>query len=486
MSFKRMNPFCITGMFVMLILMLPMATAGMAGAQEQGLENLKQTGQAFRNVAKQVSPAVVFIKVEKEVDEQNSENFHSPFGFPFEDEFFRRFFGVPPQFQNPHQSPQKRRQAGQGSGFLISPDGYILTNNHVVGNADMVSVQMLDGREYEAQIIGTDPGSDLAVIKINESDLPFLPLGSSDQLEVGDWVLAVGNPFGLSHTLTAGVVSAKGRSGIGLNDYEDFIQTDAAINPGNSGGPLVNLDGEVVGINTAIFSRSGGYMGIGFAIPVDMAKNIRTQLIKHGEVKRGRLGVYIQDMTKDLAESFGLEEVTGILVTQVIEDSPADDAGLKQGDVILEIEADKVSKVGHFRNRIALTAPGTKVRLTILRDGQEEKLNVIIGKLETGESVQKSGTSDLPVLGLSLQQLTPELAERFGYEDTQGVLVAGVKSGSLAERAGIKRGSLILEVDRQQVSSVKQVKSLLQGKKTTHLFLIRQGSGTRYVAIKME
>ncbi len=173
MSFKRMNPFCITGMFVMLILMLPMATAGMAGAQEQGLENLKQTGQAFRNVAKQVSPAVVFIKVEKEVDEQNSENFHSPFGFPFEDEFFRRFFGVPPQFQNPHQSPQKRRQAGQGSGFLISPDGYILTNNHVVGNADMVSVQMLDGREYEAQIIGTDPGSDLAVIKINESDLPF-------------------------------------------------------------------------------------------------------------------------------------------------------------------------------------------------------------------------------------------------------------------------------------------------------------------------
>lgn len=486
MSFKRMNPFCITGMFVMLILMLPMATAGMAGAQEQGLENLKQTGQAFRNVAKQVSPAVVFIKVEKEVDEQNSENFHSPFGFPFEDEFFRRFFGVPPQFQNPHQSPQKRRQAGQGSGFLISPDGYILTNNHVVGNADMVSVQMLDGREYEAQIIGTDPGSDLAVIKINESDLPFLPLGSSDQLEVGDWVLAVGNPFGLSHTLTAGVVSAKGRSGIGLNDYEDFIQTDAAINPGNSGGPLVNLDGEVIGINTAIFSRSGGYMGIGFAIPVDMAKNIRTQLIKHGEVKRGRLGVYIQDMTKDLAESFGLEEVTGILVTQVIEDSPADDAGLKQGDVILEIEADKVNKVGHFRNRIALTAPGTKVRLTILRDGQEEKLNVIIGKLETGESVQKSGTSDLPVLGLSLQQLTPELAERFGYEDTQGVLVAGVKSGSLAERAGIKRGSLILEVDRQQVSSVKQVKSLLQGKKTTHLFLIRQGSGTRYVAIKME
>lgn len=429
-----------------------------SSAQEKGLESLKQTGQAFRSVAKKVSPAVVFIKVEKEVSAHGGARFFSPFDSPSNDEFFRRFFGIPPQFQQPRQTPQKRREVGQGSGFLITPDGYILTNNHVVGDADSVSVQLLDGREYQAKIIGTDPGSDLAV----------------------------GNPFGLSHTLTAGVVSAKGRSGIGLNDYEDFIQTDAAINPGNSGGPLVNLDGEVVGINTAIFSRSGGYMGIGFAIPVGMAKNIRTQLIEHGEVKRGRLGVYIQDMTKDLAESFDLDETTGILITQILEDSPAADTDLKQGDIILEIDGDKVDKVGNFRNRIALTSPGTKVRLTILHNGKQKIIKVKIGKMEMDESEKKDGASSLPKLGLNLQQLTPELAERFGYEEKQGVLVAGVKSGSLAERAGIKRGSLILEIDRQRVTSVKQAKQLLNVKRNTHLFLVLQGQGTRYVAIKTE
>lgn len=456
-------------------------------AQEKGLESLKQTGQAFRQVAKKVSPAVVFIKVEKEVSRQGSAEFYSPFGSPFDDEFFRHFFGAPPQFQQPHQAPQKRRQeVGQGSGFLITPDGYILTNNHVAGEADRVSVQLLDGREYEAKIIGNDPGSDLAVIKIDETDLPFLHLGDSEKLEVGDWVLAVGNPFGLSHTLTAGVVSAKGRSGIGLNDYEDFIQTDAAINPGNSGGPLVNLDGEVVGINTAIFSRSGGYMGIGFAIPVDMAKSIKTQLIEDGEVKRGRLGIYIQDITKDLAESFDLEETTGILITQVIEDSPAEDANLKQGDIILEVDGDKVDKVANFRNRIALTAPGTKVKLTIIRDGEQETVKAKIGKLDTDEASSKTGSSDLPKLGLNLQQLTPELAERFGFENEKGVLVAGVESGSLADRAGIRRSSLILEIDKQRVTSVKQAKELLKEQKKTHLFLVRQGGGTRYIAIRIE
>ena len=484
MSLRRNNLISATSMLVVLLFLL-LGTASITTAQDKGLESLRQTGQAFRQVAKKVSPAVVFVKVEKEVS-QGTAGFHTPFGSPFGDELFRHFFGVPPQLQQPHQAPKKRRESGQGSGFLITPDGYILTNNHVVGDANLVSVQMNDGREYEAEIVGTDPGSDLAVIKIDESDLPFLRLGNSEKLEVGDWVLAVGNPFGLSHTLTAGVVSAKGRSGIGLNDYEDFIQTDAAINPGNSGGPLVNLDGDVVGINTAIFSRSGGYMGIGFAIPVDMAKNIKSQLIEHGEVKRGRLGVYIQDMTKDLADSFDLEETTGILITQIVEDSPADDADLKQGDIILEIDGDKVDKVANFRNRVSLTAPGTKVKLTILRDGERETVKVKIGKLDTEVASAKSGSSDLPKLGLSLQQLTPELAERFGYDDEKGVLVAGVESGSLADRAGIRRGSLILEIDRQRVTSVKEAKKLLKTKKKSHLFLIQQGEGTRYVAIKTE
>lgn len=454
-------------------------------AQESGLESLKQTGQAFRSVAKKVSPAVVFIKAEKEVGSAGPGESISPFGGPFDDEFFRHFFGLPPQFEGRRQAPKKRQEVGQGSGFLISPDGYILTNNHVAGEADKVSVQLLDGREYPAKIIGNDPGSDLAVIKIEETDLPFLRLGDSETLETGDWVLAVGNPFGLSHTLTAGVVSAKGRSGIGLNDYEDFIQTDAAINPGNSGGPLVNLDAEVVGINTAIFSRSGGYMGIGFAIPVNMAKQIKSQLIESGEVKRGRIGVYIQDMSKDLADSFGLDEVEGILVTQVMEDSPAEDAGLQQGDLILQVDGDKVDKVATFRNHIALTAPGTRVSLTILRDGKQQAVKVKIGKLETANTSTKSGSSDLPKIGLSLQELTQELAERFGYSGEKGVLVAGVEDGSPAERVGIRRGNLILEINRKRVTTVKQAMGLLQeSRQRTLLLLIRQGDAMRYITIR--
>lgn len=466
----------------MFLLVIVLFQGAVYAQQEQGLKNLKQTGQAFRSVAQEVSPAVVFIKVEKEIKNGNA----AEFSFPFDDDFFRRFFGTPPQGQQPRKNPQKRREVGQGSGFLISSDGYILTNNHVVGDADKVQVQLLDGREYEAEIIGTDPGSDLAVIKVDESGLPFLSLGDSDKLQMGDWVLAFGNPFGLSHTMTAGIVSAKGRSGIGLNDYEDFIQTDAAINPGNSGGPLVNLDGEVVGINSAIFSRSGGYMGIGFAIPVNMAKQVKTQLIKHGEVRRGRLGVHIQDLTADLAESFGLEQPKGVLVTKVVADSPAEDAGLKQGDVILMINHEKTNNVAGLRNRVALIKPGTKVQLTVLRDGKKIHLNATIGKLEISKMQAGRDSVKVPLFGLSLQNLTPELAERFGYQGEQGVLVTEVENGSAAARAGFSRGSLILEIDRQQVHSVEQAKKLLKEKKQVHLFLVRQGEVTQYVALKAE
>ncbi|RLB71203.1 MAG: serine protease, partial [Deltaproteobacteria bacterium] len=334
--------------FLLLLLLLVSGIDGSlstrtASAQDAGLENLRETGKAFRSVAKQVGSAVVFIKVEKEVKQRGmgSDSFG---GSPFNDELLRRFFGQPPQQKrSPHQTP-KHNAAGQGSGFIVSSDGYIMTNNHVVADADKVTVQLLDGSEYEAKIIGTDPPTDVALIKIDvDEKLPALKLGDSDQLEVGDWVLAFGNPFGLSHTLTAGIVSAKGRSGMGLSDYENFIQTDAAINPGNSGGPLVNLDGEVVGMNTAIYSRSGGYMGIGFAIPINMAKNIRQQLIQDGGVTRGRLGVYIQDLNKDLAESFGINQHEGILVAQVLEDSPAEKAGVQQGDVILKLDGEKVT-----------------------------------------------------------------------------------------------------------------------------------------------
>jgi serine protease Do len=468
-----------------LFLLITTGIISTASAQDAGLESLRETGKAFRSVAKQVSPAVVFIQVEKSVEQQGRAN---PFGNnPFGDEFFRRFFGQPPQQQAPGKAP-KRHSSGQGSGFIISTDGYIMTNNHVVGDADKVTVQLLDGREFSAEIVGTDPPTDVAIIKIDADEkLPFLKLGNSDRLEVGDWVLAFGNPFGLSHTLTAGIVSAKGRSGMGLNDYENFIQTDAAINPGNSGGPLINLDAEVIGMNTAIFSRSGGYMGIGFAIPINMIKTIREQLVEHGSVTRGRLGVYIQDLTRELAESFDLDQSKGILVAQVIKDSPAAAAGLQQGDVITELNGEPVNKVANFRNRISLTRPGTKVKLTILHKGKEKTIKVKIGAMETAGKGASVESSKVPKLGMSLQKLTPELAERFGYGDAQGVLVTAVEADSLAARAGIKQGDLIEEINRKSVSTPEQVKQLVkESKKKSLLLLVRQGDASRYLALKLK
>lgn len=485
MSIKKHLIFTLALLFLATAIGLPSLVTP-AQAQDEGIKSLRESGRAFRSVAKQVSPAVVYIKSEKTIS--GSTGRPNPFeGSPFGDEFFRRFFGQPPQDMNPHRNTPKRHSQGQGSGFIISADGYIMTNNHVVGDADRVTVTLLDGREFTAKTIGTDPPSDVAIIKIDADGLPFLKLGDSDQMEVGDWVLAFGNPFGLSHTLTAGIVSAKGRSGMGLNDYENFIQTDAAINPGNSGGPLVNLDSEVVGMNSAIFSRSGGYMGIGFAIPINMIKNIRNQLMEHGSVTRGRLGVYIQDLTKDLADSFGLDSSKGILVAQVVEGSPAQDAGLQQGDVILQLNGDPVEKVAKFRNQIALTNPGTEVTLTVLRDGKEKQIKVTIGKLETTDSGQPVQLGDLPDLGLSLQKLTPDLAEKFGYQDSSGVLVTAVEPDSLADRAGIERGNLIEEVNRKTVTTPKEVDQLIKdsGKKSV-LLLVRSGDASRYLALKLE
>jgi len=453
-------------------------------AQKAGIESLRQTGLAFREVAKQVSPAVVFIKVEKELDAQVNQN---PLNSPFGDEFMRRFFGQQPQHPEQQKPQPKQRSMGQGSGFILSPDGYIMTNNHVVGGADQVTVTLLDGREYKADIVGTDPPSDVAIIKIDETDLPFLRLSDSDKLEMGDWVLAFGNPFGLSHTLTAGIVSAKGRSGMGLNEYENFIQTDAAINPGNSGGPLVDLDGRVVGMNTAIFSRSGGYMGIGFAIPINMAQRIRTQLVASGSVTRGRLGVYIQDLTPDLAESFELDKAEGILVTQVMEDTAAAKAGLKQGDLVLKMDGKKVGKVAEFRNRVSFTPPGTKVKLLIQRNGKQQTLTAEIGMLETNAKGQPTASSKLSKLGLSLQELNDALAEKFGYQGQAGALVTEVEPGSAAERAGIKRGDLIQEVNRSEVKTPADVrKAIEENRRSSLLLLVRQGEATRYLAIKLD
>jgi len=360
---------------VMLVLALPLFVPLRVDAIDGGVESLRQSGKAFASVAQVISPSVVNIQIESDSPETGMTQVPLPFGerFPFGDEFFKRFFGD--RFRGiPRQElPQgKRRTIGQGSGFvfaakdgLLSDKTYILTNNHVVEGAGKINVRLQDGREFEAKITGRDPQSDVAVIEIPTGGIPPLKLADSAELEIGEWVIAIGNPFGLRHTVTVGVVSAKGRTTLGINDYEDFIQTDAAINPGNSGGPLVNLDGEVAGMNTAIFSRSGGYMGVGFAIPSNLVSAVANQLIQSGEVTRGYLGIVIQQLTPDLAESFGLDQHRGILVAQVAEGSPAAKAGLRQGDVITAYQGEPVNDVGAFRNRVALTLPDSQAQVTV-------------------------------------------------------------------------------------------------------------------------
>ena len=434
-------------------------------------------------------PAVVSIKVEKTV--QVGARGMQPFGFnnPFDffgDDFMRRYF--PGQGQGGGRQREFKQQ-GAGSGFLVSKDGYILSNNHVVGDADTITVRLNDGREFEAERIGTDPKSEVALIRIEGEDFPVLPLADSANIKVGEWAIAIGNPFGLSETLTIGVISAKGRSNIGIADYEDFIQTDAAINPGNSGGPLLNGKGEVIGINTAIYSRTGGYMGIGFAIPINMAKYVKRQLIEKGEVVRSYLGVYIQPVTTELAESFGMDEARGILISQVTEGSGADKGGLTSGDVILEMNGKPVDKVGSFRNKVAANPPGTELTLTIYRDGKETTVDVTTGEFpDTGDMAAATTEELTGELGLTVRTLTPDLAQRFGYEGRNGVIVSQVEYGSAAAQAGIRAGNLITSVNRTAVNSVEDFRTALSASQETGRALLHVSNeqGARFVVLNIE
>jgi len=461
-------------------------------AQNNGIENLRKTGQAFASIAKKASPAVVFIEVEKIVSGQSAHH-SAPFGTrqPTTEDFFRHFFDPSDQGRNrfPQSRDQHQRVVGQGSGFIITKDGYILTNNHVVGDADKITVRLEDGREFTATPVGTDRQSDVAVIKIDATDLPVIALGDSDVLEVGEWVVAIGNPFGLSHTLTAGIVSAKGRNQVGLADYENFIQTDAAINPGNSGGPLIDLDGKVIGMNTAIFSRSGGDMGIGFAIPINMASAIKDQLITSGSVTRGYLGIIIQDLTPELAKSFDLPDHKGILISDVANDSPAQKAGLNSGDVIVKFDGKSVRDVGSFRNHVSLQAPGTMESITILRDGKRRTFEVGIGNLADINQVADSGSNQtLEDLGLNLQTLTPELSDQFGYEGEEGVVVAQVRRGSVAAQARLHPGTLIQEVNHKPVQNVADfTRALTQSQRQAFVLLrVREGDYFHFTTLKMK
>ncbi len=450
--------------------------------------------RGFSGVAAKATPAVVNIQVEKKVPMGNMPySFNNPF------DLFGEEFGVPngPSRQQPgrrlpgrkHQQ-QMFRQTGQGSGFLISKDGYILTNTHVVGDADKITVRLADGREFKAKRIGADPKTEVALVKIEADNLPYMTIGKPENLAIGEWVIAIGNPFGLKETLTVGVVSAKGRSNIGITDYEDFIQTDAAINPGNSGGPLLNIDGEVIGINTAIYSQNGGYMGIGFAVPIDQAMSIKDQLVANGKVTRGYIGVVLNpgEVNEEMAKQFGRSEAGGVLIADVQKDGPAEKAGIKSGDILVELDGKKIKDNATFRNDVARILPNEKAELGYFRDGQIKKVSVSVAAFPD-DLAAEGGAKDVPAvtekLGFEIQELSEEIAQRFGFSTDRGVIISQVDPGSVAEEAGLTPGMLILGVNRSAVTSVQDFeKAVGKAKKGNLLLRVKTKEGTVFVNLQ--
>jgi serine protease Do len=433
----------------------------------------------FTQLAEKAKPGVVNIRTEKTVNG----------GGPV----FRHFFGRNPHGQqDPFQDffglgPQREfKQRSLGSGFLLDKDGYIVTNNHVVEDADQIKVRLSNEAEYDAKVIGRDPKTDLALIKIDApaEDLKPLELGDSDTLPVGSWVVAIGSPFGLEQTVTAGIVSAKGRI-IGSGPYDDFIQTDASINPGNSGGPLLNLKGEVVGINTAIVASG---QGIGFAIPINMADGIIGQLKDSGEVSRGWLGVGIQDLTPELAEYYAIKVKEGVLVTQTYEGDPADKAGIKEGDVIVAVDGKRIASSRELSRTVAEAGVGNKMSLTVLRDGREKEIDVKLAKRPDTEPTMARGEARSDDLGLKVREIDPEIAERLGLdEDTKGVVVTGVNPDSKAAEADIRQGDVVIEINRKPVTSLddyrNQLRKIDEGD-TVQMLLRRGGGGLLAVKFK--
>ena len=402
---------------------------------------------SFAELVEELKPVVVNISTTKLVRSPLEDFFKDLRRFRefFGDEFFHRFF----------QGPPEMRTRSLGSGFIVDKEGYILTNNHVIEGAEDIKVKLYNGKVYDAKVVGRDPKTDIALIKIEaKEDLPVARLGDSDRLRVGDWVIAIGNPFGLEHTVTAGIISAKGRV-IGAGPYDDFLQTDASINPGNSGGPLFNLKGEVVGINTAIVA---GGQGVGFAIPINMAKNLLPQL-KKGKVVHGFLGVYIQDLTPELARSFGLKEAKGALVTEVIPDSPAQEAGFQKGDVIIRYDGKEVRDTHALRRMVASTPGGRRVKVDVIRKGKEVSLSVEIGKLEEREEMAQVEEDQW---GLRVQDVTPELASHLGLPDDKGVVVSEVVPGSPAHHGGISPGDVIIGIEHEEVGDLSDYRKLMK------------------------
>ena len=460
-----MRKFCIS------LFILSLVVAGSAQASEN-LQFLRQMSDGFAEVVAQVKPGVVKITTEGTVNVEGRSR--TPWG---------DFFELP---------DQPRERDGQGAGVIINFNGdqYIITNNHVISHADNIRVEMTDSRFFEAEIIGRDSLSDIAVLKVDTEDLPTVALGDSDQLREGEWVMAIGSPLTFSHSVSTGIVSGLGRKRF-FGEYGSFIQTDAAINPGNSGGALVNLHGELVGINTAIVSRSGGNIGLGFAIPINLVKDVVEQLVEYGEVRRGLLGVHIANLDPLAAETMGLDRNHGVVIDEVTSGGAADKAGVNVDDVVLAIDGQPMRNSTELRDRIGRTAPGTEVELLVLRDGKEKRIKVEL-ELRTEEALASGRSRDnaeaeQEVLGLKVRELTDELARRLRYEDEDGVVVARVERGSEASRRGLRRGMLIQEVNRKQVETVEDLEDALAEIEPGDAFMMRVlgQRGTRLIGMRM-
>ena len=441
------------------------------------LQGARDLRSAFVGVATRVQPSVVSIRSERTVTAAPGEGPGEDFfkGTPFED-FFRRQ-PIP---------PQRRKQSGEGSGVIVDPRGYILTNHHVVAGADKLTVRLSDGKEFKGTVRGSDPKTDLAVVTVDAKDLPAATLGDSDKIQVGEWAIAIGSPFGLEKTVTVGVISAKGRSGFGTGTYEDFIQTDASINPGNSGGPLVNIDGEVVGINDMIIQPG---QGIGFAIPINLAKTIMTSLIKEGKVVRPWVGIALQNLTEELAQSFNLKEKEGALIGQVYEGSPAEKAGLKVGDVVIDIDGVPVKGSQDVVREVLRKRVGQKIQITVVREGKKVESSVVTAEMPTEPSEEKAGPGEKKDwFGLRVKPITPEMAKQLGLSRTEGVIIDQVEPGSAAQDAGLRTGDVILEVNRQRIRNETDYRGAMEKTKPEQgvLLLVNRKGSTFFVTLKEE
>jgi len=455
----------------MVLVMVPSWGCSAASKNAAPISTAKDLGQAFVEVAKKVLPSVVSIRSERTV---TIDSFGKDFfkGTPFED-FFKGHGGAP---------PSKQKQMGEGSGVIVDAKGYILTNYHVVGEADKLTVRFFDGREFKATIQGTDPKTDLAVVHVEAESLPVATLGDSDKLQVGEWAIAIGSPFGLQETVTVGVISAKGRSGLGTGTYEDFIQTDASINPGNSGGPLVNIEGEVVGINAMIIQPG---QGIGFAIPINLAKTIMADLITNKKVTRPWVGIGLQDLTEDLVKSFNLKDKEGTLINQVFEGSPAEKVGLKAGDIVMEVDGVKVKNSQDLVKEVLKKKVGQNIRLGIIREGKTMEIPVTTAQMPS-EPRKPAETEKKEWFGLAVRDLTPDIAKQLGLTKTEGVIIERVEAGSPAQDVGLRPGDVILEINRQKITNEEDYRKAMEKfvPEKGALLLVNRGGSTFFVSLK--